>query len=181
MGKLVFAMNVSIDGYVAESDGSLTMPAPTPQHFAYWIKAVQDDGGAIYGRRMYEVMRYWDDDQPGWSEAEHRFAQAWRDLPKWVVSRTLSEVGPNAVLISTDVEAQVRHLKARSTGSLSIAGPEIAGVMSRAGLIDEYHLHVRPYVMGAGKPYFASALSGLRLTSHKQIDEEVVRLVYAHM
>ena len=69
--------------------------------------------GSVYGRRMYEVMRYWDEDHDEWDEAERDYAAAWRSQPKWVVSRSLKSVGPNASLVEGDIEAAIRGLKAR--------------------------------------------------------------------
>ncbi len=80
MAKLVFGMNQSLDGYV---DHMAFTPSPTL--FRHFIEEAQGQAGSLYGRRMYEVMRYWDDDHPEWDAAEHAFAAAWRNQPKWVV------------------------------------------------------------------------------------------------
>ena len=132
----------------------------------------------VYGRRMYEVMRYWDDDHPEWDEPRREFGMVWRELPKWVVSRTLQSVGPNATLIAGDIETQVRELKARTEGTISVAGPELAGLMTKFGLIDQYHLHLRPFVLGQGKPFFHGARPPLRLLSSALVDDETVHLAY---
>jgi dihydrofolate reductase len=179
MGKLILEMNVSLDGYVDDLAGGLVMAPPGPQLFRYWIETVRDQAAAIYGRRMYEVMRYWDEDHPEWDAPLREFATVWRKTPKWVVSRTLPEVGPNATLISGDIEAQVRELKTRTEGTISVSGPEIAGLMTRLGLIDEYHLIMRPFVLGNGKPFFHEARPPLRLISSARIDDETAHLVYA--
>ncbi len=94
MAKLVFGMNQSLDGYVDH-----TAFAPSPLLFRHFIKEAQGQAGSVYGRQMYEVMRYWDDDHPEWGADEHSFAAAWRSQPKWVVSRSLKSVGPNATLV----------------------------------------------------------------------------------
>src|SRR3954454_4940871 len=91
MAKLVFAMNQSLDGYVDH-----TAFAPSPTLFRHFIEEVEGQAGSVYGRQMYEVMRYWDDDHPEWDAEEHAFAAAWRKQTKWVVSRSLKSVGPNA-------------------------------------------------------------------------------------
>ncbi len=179
MGKLVFGMNVSLDGYVDDVAGGLVMGAPSAELFRYWIEAVRGHAATVYGRRMYEVMRYWDDENPEWSDALREFAVVWRALPKWVVSSTLDTVGPNARLITGDIEAQIRDLKAQTSGTISVSGPEIAGLMTQLGLIDEYQLILRPYVLGQGKPFFRDARPTLRLVSSDQLDHESVRLVYA--
>jgi dihydrofolate reductase len=178
MGKLILGMNVSIDGYVDDLAGTLVMPAPSRKHFEYWIETIRSHAGAVYGRRMYEVMRYWDEDHGDWDASRREFAAVWRKLPKWVVSRTLSKVGPNATLISGDVEPQIRAITARTDGTLSVSGPELAGLMTKAGLIEEYHLHVRPFVLGRGKPFFHEARPPLRLVSSTLIDDDTVHLIY---
>ncbi len=181
MAKLILGMNVSLDGYVDDLGGTLVMPPPGPELFRYWIEAVGRSSGAIYGRRMYEVMRYWDDDHPEWSDALREFASAWRKLPKWVVSSTLTSVGPNATLIAGDIEAQVRAVKDRTEGTISVSGPQIAGLMTALGLIDEYQLVLRPFVLGQGKPFFHAARPPLRLVSSEQLDDETLRLIYQPM
>ncbi len=121
MAKLVFGMNQSLDGYVDH----LAMQTG-PKLFRHWIEHVRNLTGSVYGRRMYETMRYWDEDRPEWS-AEHReFAAAWRRQPKWVVSRSLKSVGPNATLVAGDLGAAIRDLKARLAGEISVSGPELA-------------------------------------------------------
>jgi dihydrofolate reductase len=127
---------------------------------------------------MYEVMRYWDDDHPEWDEPRREFGMVWRQLPKWVVSRTLQSVGPNATLIADDIETQVRELKARTEGTISVAGPELAGLMTKFGLIDQYHLYLRPFVLGQGKPFFHGARPPLRLVLSELVDDETVHLAY---
>ena len=176
MAKLVFGMMQSLDGYVDDVAGTLCIPPPGPALFRHFVDVVAGHAGAIYGRRIYELMRYWDADQPEWDAAQREFAVAWRRHPKWVASRTLSSVGPNATLIRGDLEAFVRDLKASVDGELDVAGPELAAAV--APLIDEYRLYFRPYVLGDGKPFFAGARPPLRLVGMDRIDEETVRLTY---
>ncbi len=179
MGKLILGMNVSLDGYVDDTGGNLVMGPPSQKHFRYWIETLRGHAGAIYGRRMYGLMRYWDDERPEWDAPQAEFAALWRALPKWVVSSTLTEVGPNATLIAGDIEAQVRDLKARIDGILSVSGPQLASLMTRLGLIDEYHLHLRPVVLGEGKPFFYETRPPLRFKSSTPIDDNTLHLVYA--
>lgn len=178
MGKLIFGMNLSLDGYVDGLSGNLDMPPPSEKLFDHWISNVLGLAGTFYGRRMYEVMRYWDVDQPEWTASRREFAMAWRKCPKWVVSRTLQSVGPNATLITDTIETQVRALKAGTEGTISVAGPQLAGLMTKLGLIDEYHLYLRPFVLGAGKPYFHQAQLPLRFSSSELVDDETVHLTY---
>jgi hypothetical protein len=113
MAKLIFRMNQSLDGYVDHQE----MPSG-PAIFRHWMAQVRDLAGSVYGRGMYEVMRYWDEDSPEWSAEQHEFAAAWRSQPKWVVSRSLKSVGPNATLVEDDVEAVIRGLKAQLVGEI---------------------------------------------------------------
>ena len=173
MAKLVFGMNQSLDGYVDHQEFS-----PAPALFRHFIEQVRSLTGSVYGRRMYEVMRYRDEDHPEWSPAELDFAAAWRNQPKWVVSRSLKSVGPNATLVEHDVEAVIRGLKAQLVGEIDVAGPELARSLTDLGLIDEYRLYVHPVVLGRGKPFFAGPRPPLRLVASDLVDGDVIRLTY---
>ena len=175
MAKLVFGMMQSLDGYVDH----LELGPPRPVVFRHFIERVRGLTGMVYGRRMYEVMRYWDDDRNVESAEDHDFAAAWRSQPKWVVSRSLKSVGPNATLVENDMEAVIRGLKAQLVGEIEVAGPDLAGSLTDLGLIDEYRLYLRPIVLGRGKPFFARARPPLRLVATDVIGEEMVRLRYA--
>src|SRR5690242_2227297 len=173
MAKLVFGMNQSLDGYV---DHMAFAPGATL--FRHFIEEAQRLAGSVYGRQMYEVMRYWDNDQPDWNAEERAFAAAWRDHPKWVVSHSLKSVGPNARLVEEDLESTVRELKAEHMGEIEVAGPNLARSLTDLGLIDEYRIYLHPVVLGHGKPYFAGPRPPLRLIANDRIGEDVVRLVY---
>jgi dihydrofolate reductase len=153
--------------------------APGPALFRYFIEETRHLAGSIYGRRMYEVMRYWDEDDPGWDAPEREFAAVWRSQPKWVVSRTSQSVGPNATLVDGDLEQVVRGLKARLVGEIEVAGPELARSLGELGLVDEYRIYLHPVVLGSGKPFFAGPRSPLRLVASDPMAEGVVRLTYA--
>jgi dihydrofolate reductase len=173
MARLVFGMNQSLDGYV---DHMAFGPSPTL--FRHFIEEAQGQAGSVYGRRMYEDMRYWDDDRPEWDAGERAFAAAWRTQPKWVVSRSLKAVGPNATLVADDVEAAIRALKAQRDGEIEVAGPDLAHSLTARGLIDEYRIYLHPVVLGRGKPYFGGPRPPLRLVAHDRIGEDVIRLSY---
>jgi dihydrofolate reductase len=173
MARLVFGMNQSLDGYV---DHMAFAPGATL--FRHFIEEARGQAGSVYGRRMYEVMRYWDDDHAEWDADERAFATAWRRQPKWVVSRSLQSVGPNALLVADDLEGAMRKLKAERDGEIEVAGPELAQSLTALGLIDEYRIYLHPVVLGRGKPYFAGPQPPLRLVSHDRIDEDVLRLTY---
>ncbi len=180
MGKLIFAMTQSLDGYVAAVDGALELPLHPPDAalFLHFTEHERSLAGSLYGRRIYEMMRYWDGDRPEWNEPQRDFAAAWRAHPKWVVSRSLKSVGPNASLVSRDIEAFVGSLKSEIDGNIAVAGPELAANLTKIGLIDEYHLYFRPVVLGAGKPYFAGTRPALRLVASERVGEDAVRLTY---
>ena len=173
MAKLIYGLNQSLDGYVDH-----TAFAPGPTLFRHFIEHMRDVKGSVYGRRMYEVMRYWDEDQPGWDDAERDYAEAWRAAPKWVVSRTLTSVGPNATLVNNDLEAAIRTLKADLEGEIEVAGPELAGSLIELGLIDEYRIYLHPAVVGDGKAFFAAKPPPLRLVENELVGDEVIRLTY---
>jgi dihydrofolate reductase len=174
MAKLVYLLNQSLDGYVDH----LKMGPPPPELFGHFIEQTRSVTGMLYGRRIYEIMHYWDDDLPDWDTAEHEFAAAWRSKPKWVVSRSLESVGPNAILVKNDIETAVRELKAQQVGEIDVAGPNLAGSLTDLGLIDEYRLYLHPVVLGGGTPYFAGPRPPLRLVASDVIGESVVRLTY---
>ena len=173
MAKLVFGMNQSLDGYVDHMEF-----APDPVLFHHFIEEAQGQAGSVYGRQMYEIMRYWDDDRPEWDAAEQAFAAAWRKQPKWVVSRSLKAVGPNARLVVGDLERSIRELKAECDGEIEVAGPNLAQSLTNLGLIDEYRIYLHPVVLGHGKPYFAGSRPPLRLMTNDRIGDDVVRLTY---
>ncbi len=173
MAKLVYALNQSLDGYVDHLEFE-----PRPALFRQFIEYTRDVTGLMYGRRMYEIMRYWDEDLPDWGAEEHDYARAWRGQPKWVVSRSLKSVGPNATLVADDVEGLIRELKAQPGGEIAVAGPNLAGSLTNLGLIDEYRLYLHPVVLGRGTPYFTGPRPPLRLVTSDRIAEDVIRLTY---
>jgi dihydrofolate reductase len=173
MAKLVFGMNQSLDGYV---DHMAFAPGPTL--FRHFIAEAQGQTGSLYGRQMYAIMRYWDDEHPEWDAEERAFAAAWRKQQKWVVSRSLTSVGPNARLVGDDLAGAIRTLKAEHEGEIEVAGPTLAHSLTELGLIDEYRIYLHPVVLGHGTPYFAGPRPPLRLLASDRIGEDVLRLVY---
>jgi len=157
MAKLIFGLSQSLDGYVDH----LQM-RPGPALFRHFVEHVRDLAGCLYGRRTYEIMRYWDEDLPEWDAQALDFAAAWRSQPKWVVSRSLKSVGPNATLV----------------GEIDVAGPDLARSLTDLGLVDEYRLYFRPFVLGHGTPFFAGPRPPLRLVASDPIGEDTIRLTY---
>lgn len=173
MAKLIYGLNQSLDGYVDHD-----RMAPDAGLFRHFIEQVRRATGMLYGRGLYEVMRYWDEDLPDWDAAQRDYAAAWRSKPKWVVSRSLTSVGPNATLVADDLAAAVRDLKARLDGEIDVAGPQLAGSLTALGLIDEYQLYLHPVVLGGGKPFFTGPRPPLRFVASDQIGESTIKLTY---
>jgi dihydrofolate reductase len=173
MAKLIFGMNVSLDGYVDHMRF-----APSPGLFRHFVEEAKGQTGSIYGRNMYDIMRYWDDDQQGWSSDEKAFASAWRAQHKWVVSRTLNQAGPKAALVKGDLAAAIGQIKADTDGDIEVADPNLARSLTALGLIDEYRIYLHPVVLGQGTPFFADARPPLRLVSSDRMDGDVLRLSY---
>ena len=180
MAKIVFGMNMSLDGYVDHDHEAF---APDVALFQHFIEQTRNLTGSVYGRGLYEVMRYWDGDE--WNQGDpaqtallREFAEAWRRQPKWVVSRSLESVGPNATLVGDDFAAVIRGLKNDLDGRIDVGGPKFASSLTKLGLIDEYQLYLRPVVLGHGNPYFADAQPPLRLVASDRVGEDAIRLTY---
>ena len=180
MAKLVYGLSQSLDGYVDH----MKLGPPAPAAFRHFVELVRGATGFLYGRRMYEVMRYWDEDSADWDAEDREFAVAWRSQPKWVVSRSLTSVGPkatlgpNATLLGDDFENVIRRLKAELAGEIHVGGPALAQSLTEAGLIDEYRLYLRPVVLGGGQAFFAGPLPPLHLVASDLIVEDLIRLTY---
>jgi dihydrofolate reductase len=173
MARFVFGMNQSLDGYVDH-----TAFTPSAALFRHFIEQAREQSGSVYGRRLYEIMRYWDEDQADWGAAERDFAAVWRNVPKWVVSGSLKSVGPNATLVEGDLEAAMRQLKAEHDGEIEIGGPVLARSLTELGLIDAYRIYLHPVVLGSGAPFFAGPRPPLRLAASERMDGDVIRLTY---
>ncbi|WP_055045542.1 dihydrofolate reductase family protein [Devosia sp. A16] len=173
MAKLVFGMNQSLDGYV-----DYMKFAPSPVLFRHFIEQARNNAASLYGRKLYEIMRYWDEEQDDWGPEERDFAAAWRDTPKFVVSKTLNSVGPNATLLAGDLETAVRRLKAEHDGEIEAGGPVLAKSLTELGLIDEYRIYLHPVVLGSGDPFFAGPRPPLRLKGSERVDGDVLLLSY---
>ena len=174
MAKLVFGLQQSLDGYVDH----LELGPPGPAVSRHFLEHVRELAGIVYGRRTYEIMRYWDEDHPEWDAEDHDFAALWRSKPKWVASRSLKSVGPNAMLVEGDIGAAIRGLKAQLVGEMEVAGPDLAGSLTNLGLVDEYRLYLRPIVLGRGTRFFAGPRPPLRLVTSDLVGEDVIRLTY---
>jgi dihydrofolate reductase len=160
MGKIVYSMLTSLDGYIEGPSGDIGLPVPEEELHRYFNDEMRRTAIALCGRRMYEAMRFWDSpERETGEEVERDFADAWQKTSKIVFSRTLRDVGPNARLVSGDVETVASQVKSQTEGEISVSGGDLAAQFARAGLIDEYRLYMQPVVLGGGKPYFQSGLS----------------------
>lgn len=181
MARLILNMNVSLDGYVDHDHPDLL---PDETLFRFFIEMTKGIAGSIYGRKLYELMQYWDGED--WDQGDpagvsdlRDFAKAWRAQPKWVVSRTLTEVGSNATLIRGDVEAAIRRLKDEVQGDIDVGGTVLAHWLGERGLLDEVHMYLRPVVLGKGRPMFVGPMPRLRFLGSERIGTDVIWLRYA--
>lgn len=181
MAHVVFGMNTSVDGFVSDPTGSLeNMPVPGDELHQHFNDHVRSADVLLYGRRLYETMRYWQDPDPARNAVAEDYADAWRSVPKVVVSTTLAEVGPNASLISSDVEAGLRRLVDETEGTIDVGGPTLAATLTRLGLIDEYRAYVRPVSIADGNPLLASGTHlDLELLGTETFPDGTVQLRYA--
>ena len=170
MAKVVYGLNVSIDGYAATTDGGLDW-ADVDEELHFWFNERTRDAGAfVYGRRMYEVMAgYWPHGEadPDATPAMRDFARLWVPMPKYVVSSTLDTVDWNTELVRADPPALVRKLRSRVDGEIQVGGPTLAASLIAANLIDEYRLLVHPVVLGAGLRFFPDLGRAIEL---RQVD-----------
>ena len=179
MGNVSFGMLMSVDGYVAGPPGGRHLPMFGDELHRHFNERMHATTLFLCGRELYTTLRYWDGDDDARSDAQAEFATAWRETPKAVVSTTLSEVGHNASLISADVDAELRRIVEETDGAIEIGGPTLAATLTRLGLVDEYHLYVRPAALGGGKPMFAAGASiDLRLLDVEKLPDDSVLLRY---
>lgn len=182
MGKVIYGMNVSLDGYIEDSSGSIAFSAPADDDVhRHWNEQTRAAAALLYGRRLYEVMdEHWtaaamQDDLP---EVEAEFARAYVDTPRFVFSDTLESVPPGVELVrSRDATAVVSRLKDETEGSLALGGAGLAA--SLLDLIDEFQLVVLPVAVGSGKPFLpAGSELPLRLVDQHVFDSGAVYLAY---
>jgi dihydrofolate reductase len=149
-------MGVSLDGFIAGPNGEIDWGAPDEELHRFHNQHVREIGAHLCGRRLYEVMTYWEtaDENPSAAEYELEFARIWKSLPKIVFSKTLEEVEGNATLVRDGVAEEVARLKEQPGMDLAVGGAGLASTVMKLGLIDEYRLFVSPVVLGGGTPYF---------------------------
>ena len=181
MRKLIYSITVSLDGFIAGPDGEIDWSAPDEELHRFHNQRVRETGAQLLGRRLYEVMTYWDTvDEASLPEHELEFARIWKDLPKIVFSSTLEKVEGNARLASRGVAEEVAELKAQPGKDVAVGGAGLASTCMELGLIDEYLLFVSPVVLGGGTPCFPP-LDGsieLELVETRTFGSRVVYLRY---
>lgn len=167
MRRLVFGMNVSLDGYIAAPGGDLGWSVPSDELFQWWSDRVGATELALYGRKLWGTMSsHWPtaDQQPGATPAQVQYAQRWRAMPKVVFSSTATAVDGNARLVTGDAVTEIARLKAGDGGPMDLGGATLAAAAMRAGLIDEYVLATAPVLVGGGTPFFTVLDSWVNLS-----------------
>ena len=157
MARLIYLLNVSLDGYVEAADHGLDWSTVDEELHGWFNEQMRSLDAMLYGRRMYELMSaYWPtaESDPALSAVEREFAEIWRALPKIVFSGQLDRVEWNSRLMSGDVSERLADLRREFDGDLAVAGPTLARAFIERGRVDEYRLVVHPVVLGAGTPYF---------------------------
>ncbi|RST04344.1 dihydrofolate reductase [Streptomyces sp. WAC07149] len=159
MRKLIYGMNVTLDGYIAAPGDDIGWSVPSDELFQFWSDRLQATDLSLYGRKLWQTMSsYWPtaDQQPDATPAEIEYACRWRDMSKVVFSSTIDGVDWNTRLVTGDAVAEITRLKAEDGGPMDIAGATLAGAAMRAGLIDEYVLATAPVLVGGGTPFFTA-------------------------
>jgi dihydrofolate reductase len=183
MGKLIFSMMVSLDGYIETPSKSLDWVIPDEELHTFINDQVRDQSAFLYGRRLYELMAgFWPtaDEDPAAPPYIVDFSRIWKAMPKIVFSTTLDTVDWNSTLVRDDAAGEIAKVKARSEKDLEIGGPNLAATAIRHGLIDEYRLFVHPVVLGNGTPFFPALRNrvDLRLADTRTFNSGVVYLRY---
>jgi dihydrofolate reductase len=166
MGKLIYAMNVSLDGFVETPEHSLDWGIVDDELHTWFNDWMRTLDATLYGRRIWEVMAaYWPtgEDDPSATDVTREFARIWNPMPKIVFSTSLDHVDHNARLVSGDVGDVLAELRREFPGDLDVGGPNLAGQFVQRGLVDEYTLVVHPVVLGAGTPFWPALDSPLKL------------------
>ncbi|MBP1989497.1 dihydrofolate reductase family protein [Paenibacillus eucommiae] len=182
MAKLIYPINLSLDGYIEDERGNIEWTISDDETYAFWTDFQRPIGTYLYGRRMYESMVYWETASTSGEQPEvmWEFAQIWRAAEKIVYSQTLQAVSSARTRIEREFDPDaIRRLKESLEADIMIGGPELAGQAMRAGLIDECHLLLNPIVLGAGKRALPDNLRmRLELLGERRFRSGVVHLHY---
>jgi dihydrofolate reductase len=163
--KVIYSMAVSLDGFIAGPNGDFDWAAPDEELHRFHNQQTRELGAHFCGRRLYEVMVYWETAaaNPAAAEYELEFARIWQNLPKIVFSNTLEKVEGNARLATEGVAEEVAKLKREPGGDLAVGGAGLASTFMKLDLIDEYGVFVNPVLVGGGTPFFAALDQRLEL------------------
>ena len=183
MGKLIYLLNVSLDGFVETLDKSLDWTDVDDELHTWFNDRARTLDASLYGRGLWETMSsYWPtgESDPSATEPMKEFARIWGRTPKIVFSSTLDSVEGNARLARGDVGDELAKVRQEFDGDLEVGGATLASAFIRAGLVDEYGLVVHPVVIGAGKPFFPKLERPLRLrqVDSKRFESGVLYLSY---
>lgn len=180
MGKLIYSMITSLDGYAEDADGAFGWNAVTEEVHTFVNEVYADVGTYLYGRRMYETMVYWEtaDAEPGQPQPLIDFAKAWQAADKIIYSGTLTEVTSRRTRLERDFDPEaVRELKESAGHDLTVDGPTLAGTAIKAGLVDEIHQLVCPVIVGGGNRFLpAGARLQLELIDAQRLGDGVLWL-----
>lgn len=182
MGRVLYSMSVSLDGFAAGPDGGIDWVTVDEELHEAFNAEARSVGIFLYGRRMYELMAaYWPtaEDDPTAKPVELDFARLWAPKPKLVASSTLNSVGWNAHLVPGDIVAEVARLRGEIDVDIGVGGPTVTAPLLRAGLVDEITTYVNPVVLGGGTPFFPAGLRlNLRLVESRRFAAGVQMLRY---
>jgi len=181
MADLVYAINASLDGYIADENGDFDWSEPSADAHAFFNDLQRSTGTSLYGRRLYETMRVWDDlDLDDLSDVQRGFAEAWRATDKVVYSTTLDAVPePRTRLERTFDPDVVRTMKDGADRDLAIGGAGLAAEAIRAGLVDRYVLRLMPTIVGGGTRALPDSVRvDLRLDATRRFDDGSVLVDY---
>jgi dihydrofolate reductase len=183
MRKVIYAMMVSLDGFIESTNGDIGWSAPDEELHKYFNDQESSIDIHLYGRRMYEIMAaYWPtaDENPSAPQHEIEYARLWKKMPKIVFSKTLDQVGWNARLFRGDIAGEVNRLKSQPGGDMAVSGAGIASTFMQLGLIDEFRLYIHPIILGGGKPMFQTIYDriNLQLVETRTFGSSVVLLRY---
>ena len=184
MGKLIYNLNVSLDGFIENPEHGLDWTVIDDELHSWFNDQERSLDATVYGRRLYEVMAaHWPtgEQNPQSTETEREYARIWNRKPKIVFSTTLERVDHNSRLVRGDIEGVLTELRREFSGDIGVAGANIAGQFVRRGLVDEYRLIVHPVVLGAGTPFWPQIDEPLRLRliDTKRFDSGVMLVSYA--
>jgi dihydrofolate reductase len=166
VGKLIYLLNVSLDGFIETPEHSLDWTIVDEELHTWFNDQTRTLDATLYGRRLYELMAaYWPtgEDDPSATEVEREFSRIWKAMPKIVFSTSLEHVEHNARLVQGDVATVLEDVRREFDGDLDVGGPNLAGQFVRRGLVDEYRLVVHPVVLGAGTPFWPELDAPLRV------------------